>query len=453
VSRDLEADRLLAAAQHTTEPVAAARLITEAFLELSRTADPATLRPLVQRLAALRRAPASPEADVLFHTAAGVVAMRTRQPQATRHLDAAIRLIDQHGLHTDPLYLECAVMSTLTVMRPHEARPRYADLIDGLDTTAERQARLVGLLGLGDAWSGHLLRGRAELRRSVRLARLAQRLDIEAESTSWLAKVEALCGDLDVAADCLTRTRDLAARAGSSWVAFHITECAAALHLASGDEDAWVGVLEFVVATAVGATSGLVLEHRWELATHYALHGRAGEAAALLAGLPDPPLDWPGAPVLPVWRVWIASPADTGAMAAFEAALAGLNRPVERLSRARMAWLLGAQHARLGRRADAIRLLENASTAYAAMGAAGLLARVAQELDRVAAVTAPATRARPLTPAEARVAHAVAGGLTNAEAADLLGVTAKTVEFHLANAFRKLGVRKRAELARSLPEG
>jgi DNA-binding NarL/FixJ family response regulator len=47
-----------------------------------------------------------------------------------------------------------------------------------------------------------------------------------------------------------------------------------------------------------------------------------------------------------------------------------------------------------------------------------------------------------------RVAVAVADGLSNREAADQLFVAAKTIEFHLGNIFRKLGVRNRTELAR-----
>jgi DNA-binding CsgD family transcriptional regulator len=41
----------------------------------------------------------------------------------------------------------------------------------------------------------------------------------------------------------------------------------------------------------------------------------------------------------------------------------------------------------------------------------------------------------------------VAGGATNAEAAAALFVTRKTIEFHLRNVYRKLGIRSRTELA------
>lgn len=461
---DVDADRLLAAARRAGEPVAAARLIAEAFFSMSRTADAAALRPLADRLAALRSDPARPQTEALFHTVAGVVGVRTRKPHATRHLETALRLTETHRLLTDPLHLECAVICTLTLMRPEDTRPRYAHLMAQVDADPARRARLASMLALGDAWSGDLLRGRAGLHEARRLARAAGRLDIEAEAASWLVKIEAMCGDLAASAACLAQARDLAARSGSSWVAAHIAECAAALHLAAGDTDAWLGVLEFLVGTVVGANSGLIFEHRWELATHYALHGRPEAAAALLAGMPDPPLGWPGAPALPAWRTWIAQPADAAAMARFEASLVGLNRPVERLSRPRMAWLLGAQHTRLGRRADAVRLLEVACTGYAAIGAAGMLARVMADLQHLGAPggvpripaprspeprpTGPALADGPqLTEAESRVARAVAGGLSNREVAELLGVSAKTVEFHLGNIFRKLGVRNRTELA------
>ena len=52
-----------------------------------------------------------------------------------------------------------------------------------------------------------------------------------------------------------------------------------------------------------------------------------------------------------------------------------------------------------------------------------------------------------LSPAERRVADAVAGGLTNRETAASLIVSVKTVDFHLQQIYRKLGIRSRTELA------
>jgi DNA-binding NarL/FixJ family response regulator len=55
--------------------------------------------------------------------------------------------------------------------------------------------------------------------------------------------------------------------------------------------------------------------------------------------------------------------------------------------------------------------------------------------------------AQVLSPAELRVAASVATGRTNKEAAAELYISVKTVDFHLQNTYRKLGLRSRTELA------
>lgn len=55
-----------------------------------------------------------------------------------------------------------------------------------------------------------------------------------------------------------------------------------------------------------------------------------------------------------------------------------------------------------------------------------------------------------LTPSERRIAARAAAGASNAEIAQALFVTVKTVEMHLSNAYRKLGISSRNELARAL---
>lgn len=55
-----------------------------------------------------------------------------------------------------------------------------------------------------------------------------------------------------------------------------------------------------------------------------------------------------------------------------------------------------------------------------------------------------------LTPAERRVCELAAGERTNREIAQQLFVTEKTVELHLTNAYRKLGIRSRFQLASTL---
>ena len=57
-----------------------------------------------------------------------------------------------------------------------------------------------------------------------------------------------------------------------------------------------------------------------------------------------------------------------------------------------------------------------------------------------------------LTASERRVAGLAADGQTNRDIAQTLYVTPKTVEVHLSNAYRKLGIGSRRELARALAE-
>jgi DNA-binding NarL/FixJ family response regulator len=55
-----------------------------------------------------------------------------------------------------------------------------------------------------------------------------------------------------------------------------------------------------------------------------------------------------------------------------------------------------------------------------------------------------------LTASERRIAELAADGLTNREIAQMLFVTARTVEGHLTNVFNKLDVRARTELPTAL---
>jgi DNA-binding CsgD family transcriptional regulator len=62
-----------------------------------------------------------------------------------------------------------------------------------------------------------------------------------------------------------------------------------------------------------------------------------------------------------------------------------------------------------------------------------------------------ADAARPLpdlTPQELHIANLVAEGKTNKEIAVMLFLSPKTIQYHLANTFRKLDIHSRAELSR-----
>ena len=88
---------------------------------------------------------------------------------------------------------------------------------------------------------------------------------------------------------------------------------------------------------------------------------------------------------------------------------------------------------------------QEALNRWAACGVTGWAPRLAR-LQRGAPPAEPPIVAL-LSPAEHRVALTVAEGRTNQEAAETLYLSVKTVDFHLQNIYRKLGLRSRTELA------
>jgi DNA-binding CsgD family transcriptional regulator len=128
-----------------------------------------------------------------------------------------------------------------------------------------------------------------------------------------------------------------------------------------------------------------------------------------------------------------------------------LHRTVEQpFETARTLLAYGERLRRAGRRADARRPLREALEVFELLGARPWAERAAAELaatgDRMPRHQVAAGDMQTLTVQELQVARAVAAGLTNREVAQALFLSHKTIEFHLGNIFRKLGLRRRAQL-------
>ena len=117
-----------------------------------------------------------------------------------------------------------------------------------------------------------------------------------------------------------------------------------------------------------------------------------------------------------------------------------LPMPIER---ARTLLVLGRVRRRLRKRRAAMAALEEALAIFETVGSPLWADQVRGEIASVG--LRPAARDW-LTPSEERVARLAASGLTNREVAARLSVTPKTVEAHLARAYRKLDISSRAEL-------
>jgi DNA-binding CsgD family transcriptional regulator len=147
------------------------------------------------------------------------------------------------------------------------------------------------------------------------------------------------------------------------------------------------------------------------------------------------------------------------AEAAFAHALAAVEKVGFPFDAARTRLAAGEFLRRSGQRRRAAELLHAAQRGFLELGATPYAERCARELAASGLRPSPRrdrddTR---LTAQELVVARRAAAGLSNRELAAELVVSVKTVEYHLRNAFAKLGVTSRRQLAARLdshsPEG
>jgi len=134
---------------------------------------------------------------------------------------------------------------------------------------------------------------------------------------------------------------------------------------------------------------------------------------------------------------------------------------IERLSRtgfrselARAHLLFGEWLRREGRRTDAREQLRAAHDMFTAIGMRAFAERTRRELlatgETVRKRTAPADDQ--LTPQEAQIAGLARSGMSNPEIAAQLFLSPRTVEYHLAKVFTKLGIASRRQLRQVLPD-
>ncbi|MFC5186079.1 AAA family ATPase [Actinomadura harenae] len=145
-------------------------------------------------------------------------------------------------------------------------------------------------------------------------------------------------------------------------------------------------------------------------------------------------------------RALLSTGPETGEL--YAAAIEHLSRSEAVLHLARTHLLYGEWLRREGRRRDAITHLRTAHQRLTSAGAAGFARRAARELAAVGE-RPPKAAASPwggLTAQEARVAALVAAGATNREAAERLFLSPRTVDAHMRNILRKLGLASRKAL-------
>jgi DNA-binding CsgD family transcriptional regulator len=120
---------------------------------------------------------------------------------------------------------------------------------------------------------------------------------------------------------------------------------------------------------------------------------------------------------------------------------------------ARTQLALGQLRRRRRHPSEARQPLSAALATFEQLGGQGWVEQAKTELRAIGtSVSATAPSLAALTAQETSVAQAVAEGATNQQAAARLFLSVRTVEFHLSNVYRKLGISRRSQLVRLLSD-
>ena len=374
-----------------------------------------------------------------------------------------------------------------------EVAESYPLLLAACDAVERRFETLdpeyVCFAGVALAWVGEYRRARALLARVTEQARASSALGVLCAALHASAYVDARTGHLVIAYAAANQALTTAETIGNDLWRYFSLGCLANIEAAQGrEQDCRQHTAEAMtvarnmdinhpapVLEALGLLE-LALGHPEAAIAHLEPVNRRGSTGELTLGRPTGPdiveallragrplpealhqqlitfstdERFPGLAAL-CWRCRGMVAADGDVDECFAAAVALHEQTGNPFALART-WLChGERLRRAGRRADARDRLSAAADLFDRIGARQWVIRTDAEL-RAVGVGVPTT-ARPaaldtLTAQELQVALAAARDLSNKQVAAELYLSPKTVEFHLGNVYRKLGIRSRAGLA------
>jgi DNA-binding CsgD family transcriptional regulator len=424
----------LAGRVRTTEGLTAAEAHARTALELAERLDDDGLRAgALSALSVLRFNAGAPEAIELAQRAVEAAAASGRREKCD---EAALGL-------AHALVWSAQVDRARELLEPLSAE---LSLRDEVATGA-----VLWYLSLAELAAGRLAKAAEHADRQRELARLYATDDRENPLAIWVvARIAAHRGELERARALAERSRELAA--GQPPI---VAGQEAVLGLVA----AWSGrpgeaTKHFAVADDLRYDSGVRTpgSYWWRPEQVEALLevGRADAAVSLLdvweADAARLSLDPFLAQAARCRGLVAAARGDVGeGEALLEEAVAQHEAVGDPFGRARALLALGALRRRGRQKRAAREAIDAAVEGFDAIGAAGWAARARSELGGIGG----RVREPGLTPAERRVAALVAEGHTNREVAAALFLGERTIETHLSHVYAKLGVRSRAELART----
>jgi DNA-binding CsgD family transcriptional regulator len=306
-------------------------------------------------------------------------------------------------------------------------------------------AQILPRLATAEVWAGRWPSAAANAREGLQLAREIGQHDLVAQQLVILTVIAGLRGSEDECRSLAAESRELASARGLGIVAEAANWGLTALELGLGrSEEAFRRARE-ISTTMVVFWAGL---DRIEAAI------RSGERDTARAWLDVFELwsessgtAWSRAVVLHC-RALLAEESEAGPL--FLASLDAHAEAARPYEHARTALAYGEFLRRSRHRVDAREHLLAALDGFEGLGAK-LWAEKARVELRASGQTArkrdPSTRAE-LTEQELQIARFVSEGLTNREVAAQLFLSPRTIDFHLRNVYRKLGIKSRTALAR-----
>jgi DNA-binding CsgD family transcriptional regulator len=333
-----------------------------------------------------------------------------------------------------------------------EAREHLTRLVTDLRELGEPVHAILHRLSLLEHVAGNWSGAERLARAALDEARYAGERGWERFGLHALATVRAFRGDVEDARDSIERCMQIAVETGQATFVVGCRELLGFIALSLGDPIE--AERQLAPAHAAMREMGIDEPRRYhflpdEIEALVQL-GRLDEAARWTA--------WLGERGTALDRAWAIAAAARGqglllgaggldADTEFDAALREHERIALPFERARTLLAYGGYLRRRRRNAAAREVLDEASAVFERLGARLWLARAGDELARLGGrAHAPTT----LTPTERKIAARVASGRSNAEVANELFVSPKTIEWNLSKIYRKLGVRSRAELAAKL---
>jgi DNA-binding CsgD family transcriptional regulator len=365
----------------------------------------------------------------------------------------------KHGWLFEPdalATLPTAILSLAVSGRARQARQFWDEAIARHRERGEGRGYALGstFRGYTAYLLGDLDAAVADGRSGLDLAREHNMVLIETNAVAWLVIALTESGDLDAAEkeliDHATRRNPAAARVTNS-----LLSASGHLRLAQGRLDEAVSDFQECERSlaAWGMSNPFLCPYLTQLAdalNRLGQHSRATEYSRTALRLAR---QWgaPG-PIADALRVTGLIRGGNSGCATLQEAAAIAESTDSPLEYARVLASLGIVLRRAGRLREAREPLRTALDRASSCGAGLIVTLTNTEL--VATGAQPrrlrTTGADALTATERRVASMVAGGLTNRGAAQALFVSEKTIETHLAHAYRKLRITSRSQLAKAL---